>query len=275
MTDHAITRAPAPLELTPKQVDLLKRTICKGASNDELALFVGACKRMGLDPFARQVYAVRRYDKRARREVMSIQVSIDGFRLVAQRSGRYLGQEGPYWCGRDAHWIDVWLPSEPPAAAKVGVWMTGAKAPVWGVARYDSYCQTGKNGQPIGQWPHMPDVMLAKCAESLALRKAFPAELSGAYTTDEMGQASTSIAPGTVPAGPGELDRLIHRVERAASLRLLDTVREDPAIPMLTEPERAEFELAFDARRAHFEAEAAADDLPEDFGDVYEERNDD
>lgn len=167
--------------ITPEQVALIKNTICRGASDDEFSMFVGTCKRLRLDPFAKQVYFVKRGA-----DNVSIQVSIDGFRVIATRTGEYEGQTPAMWCGADGKWVDVWLSKTPPSAAKVGVYRKGFREPVYGVASFASY------GQQNTIWRKMPEVMLAKCAESLALRKAFPNDLSGVYTPEEMAQSGKS-----------------------------------------------------------------------------------
>lgn len=172
-------------EMTREQVELLKRTIAKGTTDDEFALFMNTSKRLGLDPFARQVFAVKRWDNDKRDYVMTTQVSIDGFRLVAARTGEDNGQDGPYWCGPDGVWVDVWTSNDPPVAAQVTVFRKGREKPYRGVVRFKAYCQTKKDGGLNSMWSKMGAEQLAKCAEAQALRKGFP-ELSGVYIPEEM-----------------------------------------------------------------------------------------
>lgn len=183
---------------TTAQIDLIKNTVCKGATDDELKLFLYVANKTQLDPMARQVYAVKRWDSKLGQEVMQIQISIDGFRLIAERSGKYAGQIGPFWCGKDGKWVDIWLSSEPPFAAKVGVLRSDFKEPLWGVARFDAYVATYRdkktNKTEISpMWKKMPDLMLAKSAEMLAIRRACPQELSAIYGDDEMDQVDNPV----------------------------------------------------------------------------------
>ena len=166
-----------------KQLAALKQLGLTNASNGDLAVFLHYAQRTGLDPFARQLYMIERGGR------YTIQASIDGLRIVAQRSGEYAGQVGPFWCGEDGTWTDIWLEKTPPMAAKVGVLRKGFVEPLWAVAKFDGY----NANSPI--WKKMPDLMIAKCAEALALRKAFPNDLSGIYTAEEMEQATPVSAP--------------------------------------------------------------------------------
>ena len=172
---------------TPEQTQLISSTIAPGCSSDELKLFAYACQRTGLDPFSKQIYAIKRGGK------MTIQAGIDGLRAIAERSGQLDGSE-TFWCGADGAWSDVWLSDKPPAAAKTIIHRKGSNHAFTGVARFADY----NAGQ--GLWSKMPAAMIAKCAEALALRKAFPANLSGVYTTDEMEQAEeVTVTPVAAP----------------------------------------------------------------------------
>lgn len=198
------TRQVSELRFSGDQLELLKATVAKGTTDDQFALFCEVAQRTGLNPFAKQIYAVLRNTKQGDKWVptMTIQTGVDGYRLIAQRTGEYAGQRGPQWCGEDGDWRDVWLSKQPPAAARVGVYRTGFMEPVWGVATMQSYLQTDREGRPMGLWKTMPDVMIAKCAEVLALRKAFPQELSGLYADAEMDQADggSGLVPAERPA---------------------------------------------------------------------------
>lgn len=175
------------------QVQLYKDNFAKGASDEELFFFMTVCKQTGLDPVKRQIFLVPRYDKNTKKNIFTPQPSVDGLRLIAEKSGTYEGQSGPFWCGKDGVWKDVWLAKEHPEASKVGVYKKGCREPIWGIARWDAYVQTYyKDGQThIGpMWSKMGDTMLAKCAESAALRKACPDATHGLYTKEEMEQAT-------------------------------------------------------------------------------------
>jgi phage recombination protein Bet len=174
---------------TEKQKAALQQLGIGNAQDADLAVFFHHCTRTGLDPFARQIYMIERWTKNGPRQ--TIQTGIDGFRLIARRAtdrrNGTFGYEPTLWCGDDGQWVDVWLSKTPPAAAKVTVIRDGSTFPA--VALYSEYAGTDKQGNPTQMWRDKGSLMLAKCAEALALRKAFPQDLSGLYTADEMDQA--------------------------------------------------------------------------------------
>ena len=184
------------IDFTTEQVQLLKSQIAPKATNDELKLFLNQCKRTGLDPFARQIYAIHRNqynsDKKCYENKMTIQTSIDGFRVIAERSGDYAGQDEPIFNEIDGKLISCKVTVYRFKSAQKYAIPTRYAAAV-GVAYWDEFKQTGKDGKESGMWAKMPHTMLSKVAEAIALRKAYPQDLSGLYTGEEMAQSSNEI----------------------------------------------------------------------------------
>lgn len=181
------------------QLELLKRTLCVDATNDEFAMFAGICKRKGLDPFSKQIY-FRKYNTQQGPRVTVI-TGIDGYRAIASRTGEYEGQTDPEWCGEDGVWTQVWLSSKPPVAARVGVWRRGFRQAATAIARWSEYYPS--NPKERFMWDKMPANQLAKCSEALALRKAFPDELGGLHVKEEMDQAGNEVTAYTHHANDG------------------------------------------------------------------------
>lgn len=192
----ALAIRPDQTTWTEQQGAVLRQSgIDNQVATEELSAFLHLCQRTRLDPFSRQIYLIGRYDSRQQRKVYTPQTSIDGYRVIAHRAcaeaGHSLGYDDTLWCDKDGRWRDVWLPDAPPAAAKVTVIRNGMRFSA--VARYSEYVQTKKGGEPSGLWGKMPATMTAKCAEALALRMAFPHDLAGVYTAEEMAQADNPV----------------------------------------------------------------------------------
>lgn len=175
------------------------------APRGDIEAFFHQAKRSGLDPFARQIYMIGRRSKQGNSWVTkyTIQTSIDGFRVIRDRKKTFRGME-EHWCGPDGVWREVWLEAGPPAAARITLYLDGFVKPVTAVARYDEYVPL-KDNKPTGQWGKMPALMTSKVAEALALRKAYPQDFSGLYTSDEMAQADrgdTAPAPQEATQAP-------------------------------------------------------------------------
>jgi len=219
-----------PRQFSAEQIDLIKRTICKDASDDELSLFVSTAKRLGLDPFARQIFAVRRWDRTIGERggfAMAIQVSIDGFRLIADRTDCYVpGRKTEIEYSEEALTSGGKLLVS--ATAFVQKFVRGSWHEVGETAHFDESIQRNKNGDPNAMWARMPRVMLSKCAEARALRRAFPAEFGNVYTPEELpGEGpppSIEYTPGTSDQQPAELptkaDPALPNAGGAAEMRL-------------------------------------------------------
>lgn len=182
------------LSFSQDQVDLIKRTIAQGASDDELNLFIYQCKRTGLDPFSRQIYCVKRWNKAENRNIMVIQTGIDGYRLTADRTGLYAGSEEYRYDEGLTLYEQLATKRGHPLTATATVYkiVQGQRVPYSASVAWDEYYPGEKQGY---MWQKMPHNQLGKCAEALALRKAFPQELSGVYVKEEMDQAGEDTQP--------------------------------------------------------------------------------
>lgn len=172
---------------TSEQIDVIKTTFCKGLSDDEFKVFLYTCQRTSLDPYSRQIYAIKRGN------AMTIQTGIDGYRVIADRTGCYApGKEATFSHDDTGRLISAtaYVKKRTPD----GTWHE-----VSCTAYYEEYVQV-YNGKPSGLWQKMPRTMLAKCAESLALRKCWPSDLSGIYTKEEMDQADVIEVPAVSKA---------------------------------------------------------------------------
>lgn len=174
------------LSFTGEQIELIKQQIAKDATNQELALFLSHCQTTGLNPLANQIY----FQKRSGKAVFI--TSIDGFRLIAARTGEHAGTD-------DSIFDDEKQPNK--ATVTVYRIVKGHRYAFTASARWDEYCP-GKGLDFM--WHKMPCTMLGKCAESLALRKAFPNELGNMYTKEEMDQAETPSKPDSSLGGSAE-----------------------------------------------------------------------
>lgn len=185
-TNHVLT-------FDQHKLDLIKNSYFKGSSNEEFEIFIMVCKHTGLDPIFKQIYPVSRWDQKLGKNITTYQTSIDGYRLIADRTGRYAPGRKPTYEYDDKGSLlsaTAYIKKQ----TKDGTWHE-----IEATAFYKEYVQRKKDGTPNGMWVQMPHSQLAKCAEALAIRKCFPAELSKVYTKEEMDQADVvDITPQQV-----------------------------------------------------------------------------
>lgn len=172
------------LDFTPEQRKMIRDTFANGASDAEFAVLMEVAKARNLNPLLRQIHFVKRWDRAKGCEVWSTQIAIDGLRAVAERTGIYAGQDEPEFEEAGGKLV----------CCKVRVYRKDWQRPAVGVAHFAEYAQRKKDGSLTQFWNDKPHIMLAKCAEALAIRKAFPEDTSGLYVAEEMGQEPEAVA---------------------------------------------------------------------------------
>lgn len=187
-TALAVREPLPPLDFTAEQVAIIRKQIIKDATEAEFAVAMEMAKARRLSPITKQIYFIKRSG------VLTAQVSIDGLRSIAQRTGLYNGQD------------PVLFAYSPDGKALLSAtvtvyrkdWERGCAA----TAFLSEYQQPSNN-----LWAKMPHAMLSKCAEALALRKAFPEDMGGLYASEEMDQAETPVVARAVDVEARPVER--------------------------------------------------------------------
>ena len=248
--NREIAPADAFGKLSRPQLELIKRTVAKGASDDELRLFIQVCKGASLNPFLKQVFLVPRWDSVAGREVRAIQVSIDGFRAIAESSGVYAGNDDPIYDGE----TEINIPAGKTSVAKklnvpnkatvtVYKMVEGSRYAFTATARWSEYYPGPKMGF---QWHIRPYLMLGKCSEALALRKAFPKLLSGMYAQEEMDKGQGEVNEGE--KATNGFQTLKNAMSNAGASELNEWKKKMSSSNKYTSTQKAEFVEIYDIR---------------------------
>lgn len=198
MEETALAKQQTALQkFTPEELSLIKQTVAKDATNEELSLFLYTAGLRGLNPLTRQIHFVKRGGQG------TIQTGIDGFRLIAQRTGKYAPGTKPtiFEHDKNGHLIRATV-----FGIKI---MNGQAFEFSAIAKFSEYAQYF-GGRLGNMWAKMPETMLEKCAEAKMLRRGFPEELSGIYTDEEMAQAD-----GEIPLHEAELPQIAEGSEVA------------------------------------------------------------
>ena len=184
-------------ELSRDEIELLKRTVARGTSDDEFKLFLWVCAKHKLDPLTRQLHCVMRWSNKHHKDdkgqwvggnQMTIQTGIDGYRALAGRDHSDFGG-----CDEPEFEFDG-EQKKIPTMARIRLWKKDLEHPIVGVAYWDEYAPKDLSADNAFFWKKMPKHMLAKCAEALALRKGYP-ELANIFTNEEMHQAGDDFTP--------------------------------------------------------------------------------
>jgi phage recombination protein Bet len=254
-------------------------TCCGGASASEAHALIAIAEARGLNPILGECYFVKRYDSQTKRDKWAVQASIDSFRIKAEQTGLYAGQDEPEYEYDEGKNVVL---------ARVRVWRRDWPRPAVGVARWEEYVQTTREGAPTRFWKQMPHNQLAKCAEALALRKAFPAVLAKVYVSEEMDQAENpeprprQIAhkePAKLPphADAGTCEALSTRIDAAETEQALKAIARDAIkafkAGVITEAQKAALAAATVAKGKLIRGERESEPEPDaaDLNDANEE----
>lgn len=247
-----ITRLPAQDAFAARNLDLIRRTVAADTNDAEFDLFIHAARHVNLDPLRRQIYAFVFSKNDAKKRRMTIITGIDGFRTIAARTGNYAPDDE-----EPTYEVDPALkgPLNPAglikATVRVRMFAHGSWHKVTASAYWEEYAplkdewrenpETGrgeKTGKQTldtsGNWGKMPRLMLAKVAEALALRKAWPDDFSNVYAQEEIDRAAAVDMLPSEAAAAGAAEARLEKIGSTGRALLVDMMTGDnsPIVPV-------------------------------------------
>jgi phage recombination protein Bet len=246
------------LSFTDEERRIIRESFMPGASDAEARPLLAVAETLRLSPFKRQIHFVKRWNREAQREVWSFQTSIDGYRSIAEESGEFIGADEPEFYFAERINPATGEPTgKKELACKVRVWRKGFEKPFVGNVRYSEFVQTTKDGTPNAMWAKSPHNMLAKCAESAAIRKAFPQRLAGVHgEEDGRYDGHDDVVATVAPASTAPIGKAKKPVASATD-QVLDVAANvaeaaaKPAVQVETQADRDRADFIEFERRLH------------------------
>ncbi len=178
MTSALAIKQDYALEFSQERTAYIRKHYAPGADDIEFEHFLGVCKARRLNPELKQIYFIKFPDRKNGGHTVSIIASIEGYRLIAHRTGVYLG------CSEPKFEYNGTTKKYPISCSITVRKLVGSQ-----IAEFTSIVFAEEQQNFSGQksiWEKGPCRMLSKCAEAQALRMAFPQDLSGLYIQEEM-----------------------------------------------------------------------------------------
>jgi phage recombination protein Bet len=196
MSDQKFKRLSKAIDgfVSVEELKTLRSTEWSHGTFKEFAFAIQKAAARQLHPMRSHVYARDTWLRDENRKKLQLGIKIDGLRNIAERSGEFAGQKGPFWFDASGEKYEIWLQDDHPAAAMVEVLRHDHEVATRGIARWDDYAPYKKNGDLFHMWANMGPHMLAKCAEANAHRKAF-SQIGDVYIDVEMHQDRPDARP--------------------------------------------------------------------------------
>lgn len=177
-------------------IALTKQYLCPNATDAEAYMFLELCKFQGLNPWLREVYPIKYGNS-----PMQVVTGKETFTKRAQKNPKYKGSKaGVVVINRNDELEnrvgEIVLEGEELVGGWADVYVDGYIEPISATVGFKERCQY-KDGKPASKWATAPALMIRKCALVAALREAFPDDVGGLYSAEELGmeEIETPVTP--------------------------------------------------------------------------------